>query len=148
MILLVGACTTVANEAIPDPATKLDETVFRCNVEPILVRQCSYNGCHGNPAGPLRVYSPGKLRANRPTNIDDAIAPLTEAEHHANFRSTVGFGVDLAVDDNPLLRKPLPAAAGGFEHVGGAIFSGNSAGTSDPQYIAIHDWLSGKGVCK
>ena len=85
------ACTEVANEAVENPASTLDETVFRCNVEPILARQCSYTACHGNPGSPLRVYSPGKLRANPPATIDEAIAPLSEAERHANFESAAGF---------------------------------------------------------
>jgi len=139
------ACASVAESPATDPTTSLDETVFKCNVEPILVRQCSYNACHGNAGSALRVYSPGKLRAAPPANVDDEDAPVTDPEHHANFLSAAGlsFGVT-STDDNWLLRKPLPAASGGFEHSGGAIYSD----TKDPQYTAIHDWLSGKGACK
>ena len=143
-VLVLAACTTVTNGPAPDPSTAVDETVFRCNVQPILVRQCSYNACHGNAGSPFRVYSPGKLRASPPANIDDAIAVLTDAEQHGNFTSAAGFLFDASVDDDWLLRKPLPAALGGYEHKGGAIFSG----TGDAQYVAIHDWLSGSGVCK
>lgn len=142
-VFVLAACNTVTNSSAPDPTTSLDEAVFRCNVQPILVRQCSYNACHGNAGSPFRVYSPGKLRASPPANIDDAIAVLTEAEQHANFTSAAGFIFDASVDDDWLLRKPLPAALGGYEHKGGAIFSG----TSDAQYVAIHDWLSGTGAC-
>ena len=91
----------------------------------------------------LRVYTPGKLRATKPATIDDAIAPLTDDEQHANFLSASGFGFATALDDDWLLRKPLPAVDGGFEHKGGAIYSG----TDDPQYVAIHDWLTGTGKC-
>lgn len=76
---MLCGCTDVSNEAVANPAAKLDEAVFRCNVQPILARQCSYNACHGNPGSALRVYSPGKLRATTPANIDEAIAPLTDA---------------------------------------------------------------------
>jgi hypothetical protein len=144
--LLLGAlvaCADVTNAPGVDPTTKLDETVFRCNVQPILARQCSYNACHGQAGAALRVYTPGKLRQTTPQNIDDATAPLTDAEQHANFQSASGFSVTAAADDNFLVRKPLPSAAGGYEHAGGAIFSG----TSDPQYKAIHDWLAGAGTC-
>jgi hypothetical protein len=139
------ACTSVTESPATDPTTALDETVFKCNVEPVLVRQCSYNACHGNAGSALRVYAPGKLRAAPPANVDDEDGPVTDPEHHANFLAAAGlsFGVE-TTDDNWLLRKPLPAAAGGFEHAGGAIYGG----TQDAQYVAIHDWLSGKGACK
>jgi hypothetical protein len=77
-------------------------------------------------------------------NIDAAIAPLTDAEQHANFASAAGFGFDTAPVDNWLIRKPLPSSDGGYEHKGGAIYNG----ASDPQVLAIYNWLTGKGVCK
>ena len=143
-LLLLGAigCTTIENGPLADPARTLDETVFRCTVEPVLARQCSYTGCHGIAGSALRVYAPGKLRAAPPVDIDAAIAPLTEAEHHANFESAAGFAAQQP-GDNHLLRKPLAASAGGFAHAGGAIFPS----TSDPQYQAIAAWLLGKGRC-
>ena len=121
----------------------LDKAVFRCNVEPILARQCSYTACHGVPGSALRVYSPGKLRATPAATLDDAILPLTDGEHLANFESAAGFAT-LGPGDNFLLRKPLVVTAGGFEHVGGAIFPS----INDPQYVAISAWLTGRGVCK
>jgi hypothetical protein len=139
-----AACTNVSNDGAANPATTLSDAVFRCKVEPILARQCSFNACHGNAGSPLRIYTPGKLRATPPATIDDAIAPLTEAEHHANFVSAAGFNFGITiVDDNWLLRKPLPASEGGYEHKGGVIYSGGS----DPQYGAIRAWLTGAGAC-
>jgi hypothetical protein len=144
LVSVCFACTTVSNEAVPNPTGQLDETVFRCNVEPILARQCSYTACHGNAQSPLRIYTPGKLRMKQPGNIDDAIAALTPEEHHANFASAAGFNYGItAVDDNWLLRKPLPAKEGGYEHKGGAIWSGGG----DAQYGKIRDWLLGQGRC-
>lgn len=142
-VAFVGGCTAVDNAPQPDPASKLSEVVFRCKVEPILARQCSYNACHGNPGSALRVYSPGKLRATQPATIDDAIAALSEAEHHANFESASGFSFGTPADDNLLLRKPLPATSGGFAHKGGAIY----VDANDSQYVAIRAWLTGQGAC-
>lgn len=138
----LGACT-VENEAVPDPATTLSEQVFACKVEPILIKQCSYSACHGIANTALRVYSPGKLRAKKPANIDEAIAPLTAAEHHANFESAAGFSFGTKPDDNLLLRKPLSPSKGGFAHAGGVIFKTND----DVQFSAIGAWLQGKGSC-
>ena len=141
--ILLGAlvaCSEVTNAPGVDPTSKLDENAFRCTVQPILVRQCSYIACHGQPGTALRVYSPGKLRAGSAQSLDDLIAPLTDAEQHGNFTSAAGFAVTAATpDDNFLLKKPLPSSAGGFEHAGGAIY----AGTNDPQYVAIRAWLAG-----
>jgi hypothetical protein len=142
--IALGACT-LANEPVPAPGAALDENVFRCSVEPILVKQCSYLACHGISGAALRVYSPAKLRAIPPQSLDDAVLPLTDAEHHANFESAAGFAFMVPnPEDNFLLRKPLPARDGGYEHQGGAIW----ADAHDAQYVAIRDWLSGRGVCK
>ena len=141
---MLVACSDVTNSPGIDPSTTLDETVFLCNVQPILARQCSYLACHGQAGTALRVYTPGKLRATTPQSLDDLIAPLGSDEMHANFLSATGFAVTAPnPDDNWLLLKPLPASAGGFEHAGGAIYSG----TSDSQYQAIHAWLAGSGAC-
>jgi hypothetical protein len=140
----LGACAAVDDPPAPVPSMGLDEAVFRCKVEPVLARQCSYSACHGLAGSPFRVYSPGKLRATVPADIDAAIAPLTAAEHHANYLSATGFKF-AAPDpiDNLLLRKPLAPTAGGYAHGGGAIFPG----TDNAEWMAIHDWLAGTGKC-
>jgi hypothetical protein len=143
-LALIPGCSNVQNGPATDPSSALNENVFRCNVEPILVRQCSYTACHGIDGAALRVYSPGKLRAMTAPNIDTAIAVLTDAEQHANFQSASGFNFGITnVDDNWLLRKPLPAALGGYEHKGGAIWRD----TNDGQYLAIRAWVAGTGAC-
>ena len=149
-LVVSAACSSVANEPVSDPASSLKEDVFKCNVEPILAKYCSYNACHGiagqdQMGAALRVYTPGKLRATPPQNLTDLTAALTAAEEHANFESASGFSFGgVLPDDNFLLRKPLPSALGGYEHRGGAIYGDKT----DPNYVAIHDWLSGQGACK
>ena len=148
-LVVSAACSSVANEPVSDPASSLKEDVFKCNVEPILAKYCSYNACHGiagqdQMGAALRVYTPGKLRATPPQNLTDLTAALTAAEEHANFESASGFSWNTrSVDDNFLLRKPLPASAGGYEHQGGPIWGG----TTDPNYIAVRQWLAGQGKC-
>ncbi len=147
LVVGVAACSPVSNGQQADPAAMLDENVFKCSVQPILAKYCSYNACHGidkaNGAA-LRVYTPGKLRSPPATDFNSLVAALSDAEQHANFESASGFSWNLtSVDDNFLLRKPLPSAAGGYEHQGGAIWSG----TDDPNYVTIRNWLSGQGKC-
>ncbi len=146
-VLVLVACSGVQNETVPVPGAALDENVFKCNVEPILIKQCSYSACHGIAGGgtALRIYSPGKLRATPPKTIDEQIAPLTADEEHANFESAAGFNFMIDnPDDNWLLKKPLPSKLGGYEHKGGAIYHDGA----DPQYIAIREWIAHTGACK
>lgn len=148
-LVVSAACSSVSNEPVPDPGSTLNETVFACNVQPVLAKYCSYNACHGitgetGIGAALRVYTPGKLRNFNPMNLTDLTKALTTDEQHANFESAAGFSFGVTnVDDNFLLRKPLPSSLGGYEHKGGAIY----ADTNDPSYVAIHDWLTGKGAC-
>jgi hypothetical protein len=144
IVALAPACTTVANEPAPDAIAALSEPGFRCTVEPILARDCSYTGCHGNAGFALRVYSAGKLRAGAMDTLDARIAPLTEAEHHGNFLSASAFSYgDVAPDDDWLIRKGLPTEDGGYEHHGGAIFTG----PDDARVVAIRAWLAGGNGC-
>jgi hypothetical protein len=144
MSLALAGCADITNAPAPDPSKTLNEMVFRCAAEPVLITQCSYSACHGKTDSALRVYSLGKLRTPPATDSLTASAPLTEAEEHANFLSAAAFATyNVAPVDNWLLKKPLPAANGGFEHVGGAIFTG----TGDPGYVAIFKWLNGATAC-
>lgn len=142
--LALWSCSSVENDEAPEQLASLSEPSFRCNVEPILARDCSFAACHGQAGTPLRLYTVGKLRAEAPASLEEQLAPLTDAEHHANFRSALGFtfgGVE--ADDNLLLRKVLPAAEGGYHHGGGALFSGKT----DSRAVAIRAWLEGGTSC-
>ena len=39
-LLAIASCSDVTNTGEPEPSTGVDETVFKCNVEPVLARQC------------------------------------------------------------------------------------------------------------
>jgi hypothetical protein len=142
-IACVVACNGVGNHAAPDTVAGLAEDAFRCGVEPMFIRDCSYNACHGNAGFAFRVYSVGKLRLGDSSTLDTRTAPLTEDEHHANFMSALGMTYpNVAPDDNFLLRKPLPERDGGYEHKGGAIYTG----PDDPRVTALRNWLHGDPV--
>jgi hypothetical protein len=143
-VITVAGCTTVGNAPVDNPAERLDRDRFACVVEPILARDCSYTGCHGNEQFPLRVYSVGKLRAGSMDTLDDRLVTLTDDERRANFESAAAFAFGgVAPDDNLLVRKALPVQSGGYAHLGGAIFTGRS----DARAVAIHDWLDGGAGC-
>ena len=136
------------------PDQLLDYNDFVCNVEPVLIKRCSYLGCHGNADHGLRVYSLGKLRLDdTPTRLARSNTPLTSAEVELNFESASGmvYGtspVDRAAPNIPripLLSKPLAARFGGSEHQGVAIFPTypNSDLGKDAEWQALVDWVTG-----
>jgi hypothetical protein len=142
--ILASACTGPVNGPRPDLVGDLDEAGFRKCVEPILARDCSYLACHGNAGFAFRVYSIGKLRLGDSSTLDLRTAPLTSDERHANFLSAEALSYPaVAPADDLLLRKPLPSRDGGYEHKGGAIFTGHD----DPRAQAILAWLSGDDPC-
>ena len=141
---VVPACTSVENEPDPGQIDTLDEPYFHCAVEPILLRDCAYNGCHGQALAPFRLYSLGKLRLGPSDTLGERTAPLTAEERHLNYLGAQAFnfgGVQSA--DNLLVRKPMPSSAGGFEHIGGPVWSGGD----DARVRTIRNWLDGGKQC-
>ncbi|HEX9103217.1 MAG TPA: hypothetical protein VF997_13490 [Polyangia bacterium] len=137
------------------PSQLLDYNEFVCEVQPVLIRRCSFLGCHGNADHALRVYSPGKLRLN-----DSAITTraarddkLSLDEVTRNFESATGTvyfaqpSDRLNPDDRvPLLVKPVRAAFGGAEHHGVGIFPVYGAAdlSKDAEFQALAAWVGGK----
>lgn len=135
------------------PDQLLDYNTFVCTVMPVLVRRCSYLGCHGDPNHALRVYSPGKLRQLPTTTRRDRDAALTPDEVELNFESASGVVyLSSPADRNPpnwqkvlLLGKPLKASNGGAEHHGVGIFPTYplTDQTQDPEFTALAQWVAG-----
>ena len=144
LLLSNGCVERGVDAADPTALSALDEKVFSCAVEPILLRECSYLGCHGREAMPFRLYGVGALRVIGRGDSADRAAPLTAAEHHANFLSAQGQSFHTPPENNQLVRKGLPAQAGGYAHVGGVIWSG----PDDPRVQVLQRWLAGQpGGC-
>jgi hypothetical protein len=136
------------------PAQLLDYNEYVCEVQPVLIRRCSFLGCHGNAEHALRVYSPGKLR------LDDSAATregrdakLSPVEVMRNFESATGTvyfaqPADRQSPDDrvPLLVKPTRASFGGAEHHGVGIFPAYPAQdlAHDADYMALAAWVGGK----
>ena len=135
------------------PDAFLDYNAFVCNVEPVLVRRCSYLACHGNADHALRLYSPGKLRQTDDGTRDGRDARLTAAEVELNFESVSGLlyaasaaeRMQADVQHIPLLGKPLKASFGGAEHHGVGIFPVYPATTlaDDADWQALIGWVGG-----
>jgi len=143
-LLATGCWSQNLAQADPEGLAALDETTFRCAVQPILQRECSYLGCHGREEMPLRVYGVGALRLEEGRTSAGRARPLTSAEEHANFLSAQGQSFHTPPERNQLVLKGLPSRAGGYAHVGGVIWSG----LDDPRVHIILGWLCGQaGGC-
>lgn len=157
-VLLASGCPA------PDPAGGIftqspeqlvDYNDFVCKVEPVLIKRCSYLGCHGNADHGLRIYSMGKLRLDdTPTRLARSNTPLSAAEVELNFESAAGMLYAASAADRtapnvkriPILVKPLAARFGGAEHQGVAIFPTwpNTDLGNDAEWQALVDWVGGK----
>ncbi len=153
----LAACSSVdpngglGTTQLPDQF--LDYNEYVCGVQPILIRRCSYLGCHGNPEHAFRLYSTGKLRLGDVANRNDLDAPLTSDEVEKNFESTSGLLYDATsadralpnLDKLPLLSKPLAARFGGAEHHGIGVFPvyPNKTPTVDTEWGELVAWVGG-----
>ncbi len=135
------------------PDQFLDYNQFVCAVEPVLIRRCSYLGCHGNADHALRIYSPGKLRLGDVSTRAARDAQLTSDEVERNFESASGLVYGSSntarttpiISEVPLLSKPLAARAGGAEHHGIGIFPVFPITTidQDQEWQALVAWVGG-----
>ncbi len=154
--LLVSGCP--ANDlskglqpAVPDAV--LDYNDFVCDAQPVLIKRCSYLGCHGNPSHALRLFSVGKLRQGDISTREQRDASLTAEEVELNFQSAVGLTLSATqaqrqlpdVQAIPLLLKPLAARFGGSEHHGVAVFPTfpHQNLADDPEWNALLNWVAG-----
>jgi hypothetical protein len=164
-IHLVIAAAFVAGCPAPDnshglvttapPAQLLDYNEFVCEVQPVLIKRCSFLACHGNADHALRIFSPGKLRL-----VDSALATraarddkLSADEVMRNFESATGTVYAAQPSDRqfpddrvPILVKPTRASFGGAEHHGVGIFPAYPAPdlSHDAEYAALAAWVGGK----
>jgi hypothetical protein len=136
------------------PAQFLDYNEFVCEAQPVLIRRCSFLGCHGNADHALRVYSPGKLRLDSSMVTREARdAKLSQAEVTRNFESATGTVYAAQPSDRqnpddrvPILVKPTRASFGGSEHHGVGIFPAYPSQDlqHDAEYQALAAWVGGK----
>ena len=135
------------------PDQFLDYNEFVCGVQPVLIRRCSYQACHGNADHALRIYSAGKLRATPPTTRNQRDSSLTSDEVAGNFDSASGMVYAATAEERakgiivniPLLQKPLAARFGGAEHHGVAIFPQYPAAAPevDDDWNRMVRWVAG-----
>lgn len=133
-LLALGACADPTTEFhVPTP----DAVSFEQNVYPVLLRDCGFPDCHGNPSRFFHVYGPGRTRI-KPKSELPIKAPATAEELTATYRRARSM---LAYEgDEPetalLLNKPLHAAHEGTDEWGNNVYQS----PNDPGYQAILKW--------
>lgn len=143
ILAALAACTQGGLGELGEP-TEVDQSFFRCNVQPLLSARCAFTACHGTDERPLRIYAEQKLRLG----IDwvDYETPLTDAERAANFRVARDFVARGPGDADLLADKPLDVAAGGLFHRGKDLFGSDDVflDRDDPGYRIMSSFIAGE----
>lgn len=162
-----NACgTTVMKPVETAVLPALDAAKYECDVEPIVIRNCSMLGCHGTETGrAYRLYARGRLRITGRTITEPGClsagtvsasetciggieckcwtVPQIAEERRRSFDSARGFALDGAgqpladIAQSELLAQPL--VGGGFAHAGMSMWS-----ATDADYATVKAWLSGQ----
>lgn len=116
-----------------------DMTTFRDEAYPVLLRDCSFNACHGSAQRFFQIFGPNRARINPLTHHDEPAEPL---EVQVTYERTLSMLVtDGPVTNSLLLRKPLEERAGGMSHGGVDDFNRNVyQSVNDPGYVALLKW--------
>ena len=102
MLLCVGCDDPRGTVPAPDFAR------FREAVYPVLLRDCGFAGCHGDPRRPLFTPGPGRVRLDPETDLYDA---PTGAELERAYDRARALLLREGDEPAPLVHKPGPDAA-------------------------------------
>ena len=138
-----AACVQADLDA-PDTLPEVDESYFRCQVQPVLASSCAFMACHGNDERPLSVYAEQRYRLG--ITWDNYEEPLTADELAANLRAVRGFLPAAPGEPNLLSDKPLDTRAGGLFHRGRDLYGDADVflDRDDPRYQVLRDLPDGK----
>src|SRR5688572_20083779 len=88
---LAAGCVQDGLDA-PDEPPALDESYFRCEVQPVLAARCAFFACHGSATRPFRVYARNRLRFD--VTAQERETPLRPAEERYNYEAARAFAGD------------------------------------------------------
>lgn len=125
-----------------------DPVEFEETVYPILLADCGFPACHGDPRRFFSIYGPGRTRLSSETGTYD---PATPDEIALSFTRASSMLAEREEDDDedddyrrslPLLcRSPLAIDAGGASHEGDDAWGAPIYdGVTDPNWLAIYQW--------
>lgn len=137
--MLLGACSTPDGKSV---RANRDFRQFQREVYPVLLRDCGFPACHGDPERFFRVWGPGRARLPSSMMLTDAFDVPSGDEITTSYSLALSM-IDL---DNPgastLLRKPLAIEAGGSGHQGVDKYGRDVYRTAqDSGYVALARWV-------
>lgn len=131
LLLAPGCDDPQVRVPAPDPAA------FRTTVYPVLLRDCSFAGCHGDPRRPLFTPGPGRVRLD-PTL--DVLDPPTAAEIELSYDRARALLLREGDEPPPLLHKPTADAAHrGRDAAGRNVYDDPEA----PGLLVLTQWAAG-----
>jgi hypothetical protein len=133
-LLLLSACADATTELhVPTP----DERSFELTVYPVLLRDCGFPECHGNPQRFFHIYGPGRTRAKPKAELPLNAAPTGEelTATYRRARSMLAYEGS-SLEKSLLLTKPLDAAHEGHDEWGNNVYRN----ASEPGYQALLAW--------
>ena len=101
-LLLLGCDDPEREVPAPDPE------MFAATVYPVLLADCGFAGCHGDPRRPLFTPGPGRVRLDPATDLLD---PATPAELARSYDRARALLLSTGDEPAPLLHKPSDGAA-------------------------------------
>ncbi|MGB1015013.1 MAG: hypothetical protein ACPG4T_12830 [Nannocystaceae bacterium] len=123
-------------QTIPAP----DPDLFVQTVYPVLLRDCSFPACHGNPSRPLFIPGPGRTRLSEESELFDA--PTADEINVAYARTRGLLGSSIEVDGEPLpilLEKTLSHAGhAGRDRHGNNVYEHRDT----PGWSVLRDWAA------
>jgi hypothetical protein len=132
--LALSACADATTELhVPTP----DVQSFELSVYPVLLRDCGFSECHGNPERFFHVYGPGRTRAKPKAELS-LNAPATSEELTTTYRrarSMLAYEGS-ALEHAALLRKPLDGGHEGRDEWGNNVYQS----VNDPGYQVLLKW--------
>lgn len=129
----LGGCEDVAR-VVPAP----DRRGFEAEVYPVLLRDCSFAACHGDPRRPLFVPGPGRTRLDVDASPLD---PPTREELERAYDRARALLLAEGDEPAPLLHKPTADAAhGGRDGLGRNVYEDPDA----PGLAALTRWAAGE----
>lgn len=141
LVMLAATSFPCGSAPPPTQVPVLDQAYFENVVEPELLTSCAFNGCHGAPLRPLRLYAPAGERLSTSLSSN---TPLTEAEHRANFLTASAAAAPTSATLPDLLRKPLQEEQGGAGHGGVDRYGRNIYANKDhPRWRELQAWVQG-----
>lgn len=138
LLLVAFAAVGCAEGNRPFEAATPDEQLFEQQVWPVLVRDCGFPACHGDPVRFFYVVGPGHVRLDPEMDLDE---PVTEAELRVSYDRARSM-VDVEQPDKSLLlKKPLEVDAGGSLHEGTDSFGRDVYPSDDDEaYRLLRQW--------